>query len=136
MPQTAHLSDVSNQRKFRFITTLVGMARYIRYLPVLRRRTTRLLLVAISGLLITVLLGSSAGSFLVVNDPKPSDVIVVLAGDHDEQRYQRALGLLAGGFGKLMIVDARADNAEFGQTSASRAERFVQTTAGGLANRV
>src|SRR5271169_2653301 len=51
---------------------------------------------ALLGCLATVVAAAKGGSFLVVDVPRPSDVIVVLAGETD-RRPERGLQLLAQG---------------------------------------
>lgn len=70
-----------------------------------------------------------SGSYLVVNQPERSDVIVVLAGDHNDHRYQRGLELLRAGYGQKMIVDASSDLI-YGHTFADYAAAFVAQSAG------
>src|SRR5208283_5684789 len=53
-------------------------------------------------------LAAKAGSFLVVNAPRPSDVILVLAGETDK-RPERALELLAQGYGRKIVLDVPED---------------------------
>jgi uncharacterized SAM-binding protein YcdF (DUF218 family) len=48
-----------------------------------------------------------SGRFLVVNEPQPADVILVLAGE-TEQRPLRALELLRQGYAKKLILDVPA----------------------------
>jgi hypothetical protein len=70
-----------------------------------------------------------AASYLVIDNAVKSDGIVVLAGDTDE-RYWHALRLLTKGYGRVLIVDAREDYAEFGETDAEWMQQFVNRTAG------
>jgi len=49
-------------------------------------------------------LAAKAGSFLVVDAPRSSDVILVLAGETNH-RPERALQLLAQGFGRRIVLD-------------------------------
>jgi hypothetical protein len=55
-------------------------------------------------LLVLALLAAKAGSLLVVDAPRPSDVILVLAGETD-RRPERALQLLAQGYGRRVVLD-------------------------------
>jgi len=70
-----------------------------------------------------------AGRWLVVNNPERSDVIVVLAGDHDDRRYWRGIGLLREGYAQQMVVDASSDRI-YGRTYAEHATEFVVQSAG------
>lgn len=66
---------------------------------------------------------------LVVNDPEQSDLIIVLAGDHNDLRYWRGLKLLRDGYGQRMLVDAPGDLV-YGRTYAQYAADFVAQSAG------
>src|SRR5215475_749657 len=70
-----------------------------------------------------------SGNQLVVNHPEQSDLIVVLAGDHNDLRYWRGLELLREGYGLRMLVDAPAD-LSYGRSYAQYAADFVAQTAG------
>jgi uncharacterized SAM-binding protein YcdF (DUF218 family) len=72
---------------------------------------------------------SRSGNYLVVNQPERSEVIVVLAGDHNDLRYWRGLELLRDGYGERMLVDAPVDRI-YGRTYAEHAAEFVARTAG------
>jgi len=76
------------------------------------------------------------GSFLVVNNPERSDVIVVLGGDHNDIRYHRGLALIQRGEGERLLVDANSDEVQFGETLTVQTERFIQRTAGTLSDRI
>jgi len=54
-----------------------------------------------------VILGSQAGSWLVVDSPQPADAIVILAGE-TEQRPAMGLQLLAQGLAPRLLLDAPA----------------------------
>jgi uncharacterized SAM-binding protein YcdF (DUF218 family) len=71
-----------------------------------------------------------AGDYLVVNQPERSDVIVVLAGDHNDHRYWRGLELLREGYAQNMVVDATTD-LMYGHTHAQYASDFAAQSAGG-----
>ena len=47
-------------------------------------------------------LAAKAGSFLIVDEPRRSDMILVLAGETD-RRPARALELLASGYGRRVV---------------------------------
>lgn len=70
-----------------------------------------------------------SGDYLVVNHPERSDVIVVLAGDHNDLRYWRGLELLREGYGQQMIVDVTNDRV-YGRFYAEYAADFVAQSAG------
>ena len=71
-----------------------------------------------------VWLGSRAGKFLILDEPRPSDVIVVLAGE-TEKRPQRALQLLQERYGRRIILDVPSAMTiyEFKQTDL--AEKYI-----------
>ncbi len=65
-----------------------------------------------------------AGRLLVVDDPQPSDVILVLAGE-TEHRPARALQLLDQGYGRRVVIDVPADAMIFGVSELQFAEKYV-----------
>ena len=69
---------------------------------------------------------SWAGNFLVLNDPQPSDILIVLAGDNDDIRLQRGLELLHRGYARDLILDA-PDSLVYGRTASDLASDFIQT---------
>jgi hypothetical protein len=82
----------------------------------------------VAGLVLAVLLilfAANAGSFLVVDAPLPSDVIVVLAGETD-RRPTRALELLQQGYGKRVLIDVPADSTIYTFTQLDLAQKYVQ----------
>lgn len=68
---------------------------------------------------------ASAGKLLVVDDPKPSDVIVVLAGE-TEHRPFHALELLQQGYGRRVLIDVPAKEVIYDTPEIEIAERYVQ----------
>jgi DUF218 domain len=86
-----------------------------------RRRWIAVILVAGFSLW----LASQAGSFLVRDEPRPSDVIIVLAGETD-RRPQRALELLAQGYGQRVLLDVPNNARVFGSTEMELAKKYVQ----------
>ncbi len=82
-------------------------------------------LLAVVFLVALVLLGAKAGSFLVVDAPRPSDVIVVLAGE-TERRPERGLELLAQGYGRRMVLDVPTRTKIYGFTQMQLAQKYVQ----------
>ncbi len=73
--------------------------------------------------------------YLVVNQPERSDVILVLAGDHNDLRYWRGLELLREGYGQQMLLDASSDRI-YGRTYAEHASDFVARSAGGQRSQI
>ncbi|HUA13863.1 MAG TPA: YdcF family protein [Verrucomicrobiae bacterium] len=75
--------------------------------------------------LAVVLLAANAGKILVVNDPRPSDIILVLAGETD-RRPARALELLNQGYASRIVIDVPATGKVYGFTMVELAQRYVQ----------
>ena len=83
--------------------------------------------------IVLILLGlRHAGPALVVIQPQPSDVILLLAGDADDSRYWTGIELLRAGYAPRMLVDARVDAVSYGRTPAELTEDFIRRSAGGL----
>jgi DUF218 domain len=70
-------------------------------------------------------LAAKAGSFLLVDAPVPSDVILVLAGETD-RRPERALELLAQGYGKRVVLDVPANAKIYESTEIQLAQKYIQ----------
>lgn len=70
-----------------------------------------------------------AGRLLISDHPQPSDVIVVLAGDSQDERYRRGMELLRAGYGQHLFLDASSDSSYFGRTPAEYAEAFLKQDA-------
>lgn len=88
------------------------------------RRYKRLLAVVITiGL--AVALAAKAGSFLVVDAPQPSDVILVLAGETNH-RPERALQLLGQGFGGRVLLDVPVETKIYEYTQTQLAENYIR----------
>jgi uncharacterized SAM-binding protein YcdF (DUF218 family) len=73
---------------------------------------------------------------LVRDHPEKSDVIVVLAGDSQNERYRRGMELLRAGYGRHLFIDASSDSRYFGHTPAEYAEAFVRQDAKEMAAQV
>jgi len=82
--------------------------------------------VLILGVLaLSVGFAARAGSFLVVDAPRPSDVILVLAGETD-RRPERALQLLAQGYGRRVVLDVPTNSKLYEFTEIQLAQKYVQ----------
>jgi uncharacterized SAM-binding protein YcdF (DUF218 family) len=93
--------------------------------------------VVLLGLFIAVVIFARfAGRMLVSDHPKKSDVIVVLAGDSQDQRYRRGMELLRAGYARHMFLDASSDSNYFGHTPADYAESFLKQNAKEMAAQV
>ena len=73
---------------------------------------------------LSTVLAARAGSFLVVDAPRPSDVILVLAGETDH-RPRRALELLAQGMGKRVVLDVPANSKVYEFTQIQLAQKYI-----------
>lgn len=82
--------------------------------------------------LLCLLLAVKAGSFLIVDTPQPSDVILVLAGETDK-RPQRALDLLARGYAHGIILNVPANSKLYEFTQLQLAQKYVQDLPQGAA---
>ena len=76
-------------------------------------------------MVLVVAFAANAGKMLVVDDPKPSDVIVVLAGETDH-RPTHALGLLKQGYARRMLIDVPADTKIYDSTQIQLAEKYIR----------
>ena len=89
------------------------------------------------GLLIVfALFAGLAGRMLVSDRPQKSDVIVVLAGDSQDERYRHGMELLRAGYGKHLFLDASSDSSYFGRTPAEYADAFLKQDAKDMAAQV
>lgn len=78
--------------------------------------------------LVAVLLAgfaAKAGNYLLVDQPRRSDVILVLAGE-TTRRPERALQLLAGGYGRRVILNVPTNAKLYDVTQIELAERYVK----------
>ena len=90
------------------------------------KRQKRLWLLALALLAcLSVAVAAKAGSFLVVDAPLPSDVILVLAGEAD-RRPERALQLLEQGYGRRIVLDVPANIKIYEFTQTQLAQKYIQ----------
>jgi uncharacterized SAM-binding protein YcdF (DUF218 family) len=73
-----------------------------------------------------LLLWLTSGSFLVVNDPQPADVIVVLAGETNF-RPARALQLLSHNYAPRIFLDVPTNAIIYNQNTLEIARQYVQS---------
>jgi hypothetical protein len=93
----------------------------------LSRRKRVVTLAAVVGLsALLVLFALHAGGLLVVDEPQPSDVILVLAGETD-RRPARALQLLDQGYGRRVLIDVPAAAKVYGFTQVQLASQYIRT---------
>ena len=74
---------------------------------------------------LSVILAAKAGNFLIVDAPRPSDAILVLAGETD-RRPQRALQLLSQGYGKRIVLDVPNNANLYEFTQIELAQKYIQ----------
>jgi hypothetical protein len=79
----------------------------------------------IVGGLFKVALGATSGRFLVVDQPRKSDVMVILAGE-TERRPARGLELLDQGFASRLILDVPAGTKIYQWNQADLARKYVE----------
>ena len=72
-----------------------------------------------------------AGSFLVVNNPEHSDVIVVLGGGNNDLRYWNGVRLMQEGYAPRLILDVFSKGETFGNMDVDLARDFVTRTTPG-----
>ena len=73
-----------------------------------------------------LMLSLTSGNFLVVNDPQPADVIVVLAGETN-WRPARALQLLSQNYAPKMLLDVPVNGIIYNQSLMNIAHQYVQS---------
>jgi len=91
-------------------------------IPGVMRKARFAIFTALAGLL---LFAAMSGRLLVVNDPRPADIIVVLAGETD-YRPARALELLSQHYAPRMLLDVPADAKIYKPTMLEIAHDYVQ----------
>lgn len=79
---------------------------------------------AVGFIALFLALAGSAAGWLVTDDPRRSDVILVLAGETDHRPAQ-ALELLGQGYGRRMIIDVPAQATMYGFSDLELAQRYV-----------
>ncbi len=90
------------------------------------------LIVLIACVILVIVLLSHAGSFLVLNAPEHSDVILVLAGPADGSRYWHAVKLRDRGYADKILLDASVTQTMYGKSEADMASDFLKETSPGL----
>jgi len=84
-----------------------------------------MVLVLVAGV---VFLLSKAGSFLVINAPQRSDVLIVLEGGAGSSRFAQALRLQKIGYAPLILVDADVTRDFYGKSEADLLLDFLHRT--------
>src|SRR6516165_5692299 len=91
----------------------------------LAARSMRLAIVLL-GFALVLTFVVNAGRFLVIDAPKSSDVILVLAGETD-RRPAHALELLHQGFGRRVLIDVPADTKIYDVLQLELAQKYVRS---------
>ena len=80
----------------------------------------------VAGGLLALVLGAASGGFLVVDEPRKSDVIIVLAGETD-RRPARALELFDQGYASKIVLDVPAQAKIYRWTQPELAQKYVDS---------
>jgi hypothetical protein len=81
---------------------------------------------AVSILAIGAVIAAASGWMLVIDNPRKSDVIVVLAGETD-RRPARGLQLLDQGFARHLILDVPADSQIYQWSQSQLAQKYIES---------
>ena len=103
-----------------------------------RSRSTTLAILALAtvGLGLAVIAIRNSGYFLVVDNRQKSDAIVITQGDSLDAVYWMGRRLLADGYGRELLLDARTDRIYFGRSQAEWADDFIRKTSVDVAGQV
>src|SRR5438445_10596278 len=77
----------------------------------------------VAGGLLALVLGAASGGFLVVDEPRKSDVLIVLAGETD-RRPTRALELFDHGYASKIVLDVPAQAKIYPWTQPELAQKY------------
>lgn len=93
----------------------------------MRRRAGKWTGLIVGGILVctVLLIGGNAAGYLIVDAPRKSDVILVLAGE-THYRPERARQLLAQGYARKIILDVPAEAKIYDFTQLQLAEKYIQ----------
>jgi uncharacterized SAM-binding protein YcdF (DUF218 family) len=69
-----------------------------------------------------------AGSFLVINDPEPADLIVVMAGGNNDLRYWNGVQLMQQGYAHRLLLNVFAKGQTFGHSDIELARDLLSKT--------
>ncbi|MGA7460525.1 MAG: YdcF family protein [Candidatus Korobacteraceae bacterium] len=95
--------------------------------PSMRKRLAFSAIFLILAAVVLFLL-SRAGSFLVVDNPQPSDAVVVLESAGDTPGYDRAVLLKSQGYAKTILLDAGISHDLYGRSEAELAAEYLVRT--------
>jgi hypothetical protein len=82
-----------------------------------------------------LIIGVKAGKFLVIDEPRPSDVILVLAGETD-RRPRRALELLARGYGRHSVLNVPTNARLYEFSQIELAQKYIHDLPQAIAVRI
>jgi hypothetical protein len=91
--------------------------------PGARKYSWLVALVFLGGL--AIILAAKAGNFLIIDAPRRSDAILVLAGETD-RRPQRALELLSQGYGRRLVLDVPTNAKIYEFTQIELAQKYIR----------
>jgi DUF218 domain len=91
-----------------------------------RRHSVGLLVAAAVATILLILLLLTSGSFLIVDQPRRSDVIVVLAGEA-ERRPARGFELLGSGFAPHLVLDVPVGPTIYNWSPLVLAQKYVDS---------
>jgi uncharacterized SAM-binding protein YcdF (DUF218 family) len=89
------------------------------------------ILVAVLVTGVVIVTSRHAGSFLVVNNPEPADLIVVLSGGNNDLRYWNGVRLMQEGYAPRLMLDVFSTGEVFGHQNIDLARDFVNRTTPG-----
>lgn len=96
------------------------------------RRGPSKLLVWLAFLALIFVFAALAGRLLVRDNPQKSDVIVVLAGDSFDERYNLGMKLLRSGYATHMFIDVNSEHHYFGRRETDYAAEFLERDTGDM----
>jgi uncharacterized SAM-binding protein YcdF (DUF218 family) len=88
-----------------------------------RKRPWLVACALLAGLLVWA--GAKAGGFLVLDEPRKSNVILVLAGETN-RRPERARQLMSQGYGRRIVLDVPVEARIYEFTQLQLAQKYVQ----------
>ncbi|HSY13075.1 MAG TPA: YdcF family protein [Verrucomicrobiae bacterium] len=94
--------------------------------PTVKRLVWLVVLVALIVGLLWLL--SHSGSFLVINAPERSDVMVVLAGGEGSSRFAQAIRLQKMGYAPVILIDADVSRDFYGKSEADLVRDYLNRT--------
>jgi len=94
---------------------------------IMLKRTLVVVLLGIIG----IILFRHEASFLVVNDPKPADLILVLGGGENDLRYWNGVRLMQEGYAPRLMLDVFSRGQTFGRLDIDLAQELLDRTTPG-----